>query len=115
MRLALKRLLSHLPTYLPVGVTEFQSWSRDIIELSGKFADEDSMRFALASQVLHLGAQKSSVPKHFFVCSMRKAAANQVASQVFQDIKQKQIEAAQKQQAEATASQETAASDVRKD
>lgn len=75
-------------------MTEFESWAASIVELSGEFADVDSMKFAIASQIMHLGAQRSSVPKNFFVRSLRKAAANQVASQVFQDIKTKQQEAA---------------------
>jgi hypothetical protein len=94
MKLLLKRVLSRLPSPLPVGMSEFQQWSDDIIELSGKFADVDSMKFALASQIMHLGAQQAYVPKNYFVKSMRKAAANQVASQAFQDVKNKQLEAA---------------------
>jgi len=93
MRLMIKRLASYLPSPLPVGMSEFNKWSDDIISLSGKFADVDSMKFALASQIMHLGAQQAYVPKNYFVKSMRKAAANQVASQAFQDIKNKQQEA----------------------
>lgn len=107
MKLHLDRLLSLIPRRLPVGMTEFHIWADRIISLSGQFADSDSMKFALASQVMHLGAQRSSVPDRYFVNSMRKAAANQVASQVFQDIKTRQLE---KAQAEATASQEDKAS-----
>lgn len=86
--------LSYFPRPLPVGMTEFTTWSDRIISLSGSFADADSMKFALSSQIMHLGAQKSSVPDQYFIRSMRKAAANQVASQFFQDIKIKQQEAA---------------------
>lgn len=110
MKKALLLLRSYLPRPLPVGLTEFHEWADRIISLSGQFADVDSMKWALASQVMHLGAQKSSVPDQFFIRSMRKAAANQVASQVFQDIKIKQQEQ-QKAQAEATAPQESAPSD----
>lgn len=114
----LNKLLVLVPRPLPVGMSEFMIWSDRIISLSGQFADADSMRFALASQIMHLGAQKSRVPDQFFVSSMRKAAANQVASQVFQDIKTKQMQAAQDaaQQAEATAKaqneQQVASDDV---
>lgn len=93
MKKLINYFLSYLPRRLPVGMSEFQNWSSRIISLSGQFADDDSMRFALASQVMHLGAQKSSVPDQYFIRSMRKAAANQVASQIFQDIKNKQVEA----------------------
>lgn len=101
----LKRLRSLLPTKLPVGMQEFEKFSSDVIELSGQFADADSMKFALASQILHLGPQRSSVPLNFFVRSMRKAAANQVASQVFQYVKTRQDEQ-RKQAAEATAAKQ---------
>lgn len=108
-RLALLAL-SYVPRQLPVGMQEFSAWSDRIISLSGQFADADSMRFALASQIMHLAPQKSKVPDQYFIRSMRKAAANQVASQVFQDIKTKQIEA--QKQAEATASQQEATEPV---
>jgi hypothetical protein len=107
MKRLLKQLLSLLPTKLPVGMTEFNAWADSIIELSGNYADADSMKFALASMVIHLGPQRSSVAKNHFVRSLRKTAANQVAQAVFQDIKIKQQEAAKAaQQAEATALQE---------
>lgn len=89
-----KKLLSYIPTPLPVGLSDFNKFVDDIIELSGNYADRDSMAFAIASMVMHLGAQKSSVPKDFFVRSLRKAAANQVAGQVFTDIKDRQNAAA---------------------
>lgn len=102
MKLQLKRFLSYFPSNLPVGITEFDAWADSIIELSGQFASIDSMKFALASMIIHADAKQSSVPKNNFVKALRKSAANQVASQVFQDIKTKQ-------QAEATAATSEAA------
>lgn len=99
----IKRLLSYFPTPLPVGLSQFNTWADSIIELSGDYADRDSMTFAIASMVIHLPAGTASVPKNFFVKSLRKSAANQVASQVFQDIKSKQAEAMAKLKAEDTA------------
>jgi hypothetical protein len=81
--------LLDVPTALPVGMDEFHEWADSIIQITGKFADEDSMKYALASQVIHLAHDKAFYPKRFFVNCLRKAAANQVASQVFQDIKLK--------------------------
>jgi len=95
MRL-LKQILSLVPSRLPVGVSEFETWANSIIELSGEFADRDSMNFALATMVMHLGPQRSTVSKNYFVRSLRKAAANQVAGQVFQDIKERQKQAEEK-------------------
>lgn len=108
MKLLLKRLLSYLPTQLPVGLTEFNKWADDIIELSGEFADRDSMKYAIASNLIHLPHTASRMPKNHFVKTMRKAAANQVASAVFQEIKTKQLE---KAAAEAAKQQEQAANE----
>lgn len=105
MKLLAKRLLSLFPVRLPVGMTAFHKFSDDIIELTGPIADEDSLKYVVASNILHLGAQRARVSKNYFVQTIIKTAANQVASQVFLDIKNKQQEA-QKAQAEATAAQE---------
>lgn len=100
MKLILLKLLSFVPRNLPVGMKEFDIWSNRIISLSGPFADADSMKFALASQIMHLGAQNARMTDQYFIRSMRKAAANQVASQVFQDIKNKQAQAAEQKKEE---------------
>ncbi len=81
---------SYLPTLLPVGMTAFNAWADDIIALSGQFADRDSMRFAIASILIHTDAKHGSLPMQYFVKRLRKSAANQVASQVFQDVKEAQ-------------------------
>lgn len=101
----LKQALSLIPTRLPVGLSEFNKFADDIIELSGPIADQESMRYVIATNVINLGPQRSHVAKNYFVRTMVKAAANQVASHVFQDIKIKQQEAQQKAQAEETAKQ----------
>jgi hypothetical protein len=111
MRLLLKKILSYLPTKLPVGLTEFNTWADSIIELSGQFADRDSMVFAISSILIHADSKYGALPKKYFVDRLRKSAANQVASQAFQDIKQRQdtaIKAEQQKQAEATAIQQVA-------
>jgi hypothetical protein len=109
MIITLKKILSYVPTPLPVGMTEFNAWADSIIELSGEFADKDSMRYAIASNVMHLPHTAAYKPKNFFVCALRKAAANQVASQVFQDIKTAQAE---RQAAEAALAAETSEKNV---
>lgn len=94
MKQVLKQVLSLLPSRLPVGVSEFEHWSNSIIELTPGLADDDSIKFALASMIMHLGAQRSSAPKNYFVRSLRKTAANQVAHAVLTEIKIKQQEKA---------------------
>lgn len=90
LRLITLRFLSRFSTKLPVGVTEFDAWADSIIELSGPYADRDSMRFAIASILIHADSKFGALPKKFFIDRLRKSAANQIASQVFQDIKAKQ-------------------------
>lgn len=98
--------MSYLPSKLPVGVSQFESFANDIIELSGQYADVDSMRFAIASMIIHADHKHAALPKQYFVTRLRKSAANQVASQIFQDIKTRQEEMVLKQKAEDTALKE---------
>jgi hypothetical protein len=106
LKLYVAHLLSYLPTKLPVGLEEFHKWADSIIALSGKFADETSMKFAIASILIHADSALHALPKRYFISRLRKSAANQVASQVFQDIKNQQLAA---QQAAAAATQQPTA------
>jgi ERCC4-type nuclease len=99
MQRLIQYLLSYLPTRLPVGVTEFETWSDSIIELTGPLADRDSMKFALASMVIHRNPNLGYATKRSFVNGLIKSASNQVCSQVFQDIKKRQQEALEAAQA----------------
>lgn len=85
---------------LPVGLAEFNEFANRIITLGGSYADEDSMRFALASMVMHADGNKGSYSDRYFIERLRKVAANQVAAQVLQDIKVKQQEAAAAREAQ---------------
>lgn len=104
LKFLLEILCSYLPTKLPVGLQEFNDFTDSIIRISGEYADRDSMVFAIASMVIHLDSKKGYVRKNQIVQMLRKSAANQVASQVFQDIKTKQ----DKKRAEATAQEQVA-------
>lgn len=80
------------PTKLPQGMTEFDAWANDISNVYG-LPSNDSVKFALATMVLHAKSTDAYVPKHYFGMSALKSAANQVAAGVMQDLKQKQAEA----------------------
>lgn len=82
-----------LPSAVPIGRTEFNAWSSSIISLYN-FPDNDSVRFALATMVMHLDATSAFRSKWTFAKMLRAGAAKQVASSVFQEIKLKQQEAA---------------------
>lgn len=90
MKLLIKTLLSYIPSKLPVGLTAFHEYADEVIELSGQFADPDSMKFALANMIMHLPITRDSVPKNYFVKCLRKTAANQVAGHVFMVVKEAQ-------------------------
>lgn len=107
----LKRLYnyvrSYFPSRLPVGLTEFNAWADEIIDLTGQIADSESMKFVICTSIMHLPATAASVPKQFFVKTLRKTAANQVGGYIFQEIKASQekrrLAETEKLQAEATA------------
>lgn len=97
----LNKALSYIPTKLPTGMTEFDSWSDSIIK-TYDFPENDSIKFTLATMILHADQSMAYAPKRYFALRVIKGMANQVASQAFQDIKTRQLEA--QKQAEATAS-----------
>lgn len=88
-------------------MSEFETFAQNIIELGGEYADPDSLKFAIASMLIHADAKHGSLPLNYFVVRLRKTAANQVASQVFQDVKIKQQRA---QKAETAVEDTTAVS-----
>jgi hypothetical protein len=79
-----------LDEYLPVGVEAFHSWASEIIDMAG-LPNNDSMKFALATIILEMDKSKGRVSKQEMATYLVKAAANQVAAFVFQDIKAKRI------------------------
>lgn len=103
---AIFRFRAYFPSPVPQGITEFESWAKSIIDLYG-FPDNDSVRFALATMILHSGPTAAATSKRYFGLMVKAGAAKQVASQVFQDIKQRQ------KQAEATAILTASANDTK--
>lgn len=73
---------------LPMGMKEFEEWSNRII--AGALIpteDETSLKAALAAMLMALGPTEDHKPDSYFIHSLRKAAANEVAHSVFQKIK----------------------------
>lgn len=75
---------------LPVGMAEFETWSEALIEQCTGLADPESIKYVLATAIIHGPPDKDRFPDSYFLARIRKAAANQIASQVFQNIKQAQ-------------------------
>lgn len=89
---ALNKLYCLLPTALPRGMTEFETWADSIIT-TYDFPNNDSVRFALATMIIHSGPQDDAKPKYQFARAVRASMSKQIAGGVFQDIKTRQIEA----------------------
>ncbi len=78
---------------LPVGVTEFEQLIQDLHAEYGDempTKDDDSIRFAISSNIMHLGPQDSHKSLEFFFKILVAAAAKQVAHFIFQDTKNRQ-------------------------
>lgn len=90
MKLLLKRLLSLLPTRLPVGMTEFNAWLDSILELTGPIADDISLKWVISNEVMRIQSGKDKVAKHYFVRTLRKYAANQLAAATVNLLKEQQ-------------------------
>jgi hypothetical protein len=78
--------------YLPVGVDAFHSWAKEVVALT-PLPYNDSMEFALATIILELDKSQGRITKDTMATMLVKAAANQIAAFIFQDIKRKRIEA----------------------
>ena len=63
--------------------------SDKIIQMSG-LPDNDSVRWALAAAIIHFPQEKPELTFGYFARVLRRGAANQVASVIFQELKLKQ-------------------------
>ncbi len=73
---------------LPLGVTEFHEWSDRIISgacIPG--ATPESIKFALADQLLHLGPTVDFESDLYFIKCLRKFAINQIADAMRNEIR----------------------------
>lgn len=108
------KLTHFIPTKIPVGISEFESWASSIITTYG-FPDNDSVRWALAVKILHAGETEAIKPKRYFFLALHKAMANQVVSQVIQDLKTKQSNETAAQAAQIVVAEVTAKPTVTSD
>ena len=72
---------------LPMGRTEFHEWADRIIAGAMIIADPNSQKFDLANMILSLGPTEDHKPDAFFMKSLRKLAANQVADALRTEIR----------------------------
>lgn len=74
------------PRPLPMGRQEFEEWSDRIISGALVTAEASSQKYVLANMILHLGPTESHKPDAFFIHSLRKFAANQVADTIRREL-----------------------------
>jgi hypothetical protein len=102
MRQKLHRLwlmcLAWFPTQLPLGMTEFENWTKSILSMTPQLPNNDSMRFVLAAMIQRLDSVRNRVPKRYFVKALLRAAAGEVAHNIMFEAKERQK--AQQQPAE---------------
>lgn len=99
----LRFIRAFFPSAVPIGMTDFDSWAYDIIDLYN-LPNNDSVRFALATMIMHSGPTAAYKSKFYFNLMIKASMAKQIASAKFQEIKTKQQEEIAKQKAaEATA------------
>lgn len=98
---------------LPTGVQEFHEWAESFITIYGDALPTqhvDSIKFALASQIMHLGEATAFASRDEFYNRLVAGAAKQVAHHVFTEIKLKQqaaIKAAEEEAKKANEQQVT--------
>lgn len=82
---------------LPIGKKQFEEWSERIISGAMVDATSESLKFSLAAMLMHIGPTEAFREDAFFILQLRKAAVNQTAHAMMQELKENQ------KQAEATA------------
>ncbi len=86
-----KYLRAFLPSRLPVGMKEFDDWAESFHEIyTMPTSNKDSVKFTLATIVMHLGSTIAYKSKFFFYLTIQASAAKQVAGTAFYDIKERQ-------------------------
>lgn len=78
---------------LPIGRRQFEEWSDRIISGALVDATTESLKFSLAAMLMHLGPTEAFREDGFFILSLRKAAVNQTAHAMMEELKKKQAEA----------------------
>lgn len=86
-----KRIRCRFPSRLPNGVEEFKAFVDDIAELSG-LPNNEKLQSVISSFILSLHPTTDAIPKLLMAQQLRKAAANQVAFEMLDRLKEKQNE-----------------------
>lgn len=100
-----RQLRAFFPKQLPKGMTEFESWVKNIIDLS-EAPDNETTRFMIANSILHAPSGDAYKPARWFVNYTRKVMANEVAAGKMHQLKEEQKARLELQAAQAKAAEE---------
>ncbi len=81
------RLRAFVPSRLPTTPAAHKAWAEAICAFAG-YPCNSSFEQALAIMILHLGPTVAYKSQEYFIRSLHKAAANQVASGVIEQIRE---------------------------
>ncbi len=84
------RVLAFFPSKLPIGDAKFEAWYADIAWLYDLPTDNDSIRFALGTSIMHLPPTAFYTSKRHFGLLLLKGAAQQQAYNIMGDCKIRQ-------------------------
>lgn len=92
---------------LPMDIPQFQEWSYRIIKKANlPTKNIETQQFALAGMILQSSPTEFFRPDEYYVDCLRKAAADQLAMQIIQDMKDRRakeaLEQTKKEKGEAT-------------
>jgi hypothetical protein len=89
---------------LPMGRQEFDEWSNRILSGAMVKADEPSLKFSLAAMIMQLSPTEAFKEDAYFILALRKAAANQTAHSIMEELKIEQAKKLEKKLADEAAS-----------
>ncbi len=105
MKHLMHRVSHYFPTALPKTEAEFDDFCQDLFN-TYQIPDKPSYRHAVASMIMHLETTRASMPKRYFIDSIRKAQANEIAYSVIEAIRKQDKLDREKKTQEATQSSE---------
>ncbi len=114
----LKILKSHIALEIPTGMTKFNQWLDDLVELVGPIADAESIRWTACNEIMRLPPTSNRVKQNKLVKIVRKFAANQLAAHTVNQLKaaaDERLKAAQTAAAAQPEATTTVASNVKED
>lgn len=99
LKKCLAALLSRFPSQLPNGMPKLEAFTRSVCALCDT-EENESYQHTISAMIMHLGPTTSHKAKRYFVKSILKAQANEVAYAKIEELRElkKQREASPKEE-----------------